>query len=89
MRTPFSLFQRDEAVLQIRNIIFNDLCASGSLVHVRTKLVDVFGIFLQREADFVFEVIDDNKVREEGEYVLYLQKRRVLDEFHSPKTKYS
>jgi len=82
-RTSLVCIDRDEAIPQVLNIQFDVFCRPRRLVHVGSQRLDVKTVTLQCVADFVFELIDDRKVRKERENVFYFEQIRLLQEVHS------
>ena len=69
-------------VASLGNLFSDDPSAPGRLDHVLLQLVDVLGVLLEGVADGCLEVVDGDKVGEEGEDVLDLDGRALLQELH-------
>ena len=59
-------------VSSLGNLLSDDPRAPGGLDHVLLQLVDVLGVLLEGVADGGLEVVDGDKVGEEGQDVLNL-----------------
>ena len=69
-------------VASLGNLFSDDPSAPGRLDHVLLQLVDVLGVLLEGVADGCLEVVDGDKVGEEGEDVLNLDGWTLLQELH-------
>ena len=69
-------------VASLGNLFSDNPSAPGRLDHVLLQLVDVLGVLLEGVADGCLEVVDGDKVGEEGEDVLDLDGRALLQELH-------
>lgn len=74
----------DEAISQVGDVALDGLCAPSRFVHVVLEPLDVRRVVLESRADLVLEVVDDHKIGEKGEDVLYLEQVGRLEEAHSP-----
>lgn len=52
------------------------------IIHLSLQRVDLTRVLLQSRADFLFEVVDDDEVREEGNQIFDAQKFAPLEELH-------
>lgn len=83
-RAPLVCANRDESVLQVRNIFLDRLGTLGRFVHLRLEFFDMSRVSLQCCAYFFLEVVDDYKVGEEREDILDLEKVCTFEEAHCP-----
>ena len=88
VRAPLRGVHGHEALLQRGDVLLDRLCVLRRLVHVRLELVDVRRVPLERGADLLLEVVDDDEVGEERQDVLDLEQIRVLEEAHRPVDEY-
>lgn len=84
MRAPLSGVDRDEALLESRNVLLDGLRILGHIVHLRLQRINMRRISLQGIAYLLLEVVDDYEVGEEWQNVLNLEKICVLQEPHGP-----
>ena len=69
-------------VASLSNLLSDNPSAPRRFDHVLLQLVDVLGVLLEGVADGCLEVVDGDKVGEEGEDVLNLDGRTLLQELH-------
>ena len=69
-------------VSSLCNLFSYNPCAPRRLDHVLLQLVNVLGVLLEGVADSRLEVVDGDKVGEEGEDVLDLDRGALLQELH-------
>lgn len=78
VRTSLACIDRYEAVLQRRDVCLDGGRIRGRLVHFSAKAVNVRRVPLERITYLILEVVDNDKVGEEGEDVFDLQEVGVL-----------
>ncbi len=76
----------DEAFLERSDVLLDRLSVVCRLVHLCLQRIDVRRVALERSADLVLEVVDDDEIGEEREDVLDFEQFRVLEEPHRPMT---
>lgn len=72
-RASFSRINSHESVFQLRYILLDGLRSVGSLVHLPLEHLDMGGVPLKSMSNFFLEVINNNKIGEERQYVLDLE----------------
>lgn len=68
---------------QISYILFYGLCCARRFIHVLFQFVNMSGVSLQGMRNFLLEVVNYDKIWEEGEDILDFEEFRVLQEAHS------
>ena len=79
---PFRGIDDHEPVAEVRNVGLDRLGRPGRVVHVALEALNVGRVALERGADLVLEVVDDDKVGEEGQDVFNLEEVRRFEEPH-------
>lgn len=63
--TSLSGVNGDETALQLDDILLDRLCSARNVIHLPLQIINVSRVAFQGVRNFLFEVINDDEIREE------------------------
>jgi hypothetical protein len=84
MRTLFIRVNGNKPVFKHGDVLFDSISGPRCVIHFCLQSVDLCRVAFKRVRNFFFEIIDDHKVREEGQDILDFEEIRVLQKSHRP-----
>lgn len=80
-------FYGEETVLKCHHILLYHLRCPSGVVHLTLERLDLSAIAFEGCTDFILEVVDDDKVWEEGKNVFNLKRRCAFKESHGTRAR--